>query len=55
MFGKIARFALLVTVYEIITFNIFKRSRIESMTLKSRSISRATTLSNMSLDGALMT
>ena len=50
----IIMFAQPVTVYEIITFNIFEWSRIESMTYKSRSISWATTSPNMSLDGGLM-
>ena len=49
-----SNFALLVTVYEIIKFNRSKWSRIESKTLKSRSISWATTSPNISLDGVLM-
>ena len=39
IFGAIVTFAVTVTVYEIITFNLSKWSVFESMTFKTRSIS----------------
>ena len=46
-------FALPATVCEIIQFNLSKWARIESMTVKSRSMSWATTSPNILLDDCL--